>query len=74
MAQKYSSEQKIQQKMFDSAKSIKAATQQIVNDAVTLSKDQFNQQAKKSILKAAKDVLQGTLKRTHSSFTKSPQT
>lgn len=52
MAQRYGSEPKIQQKMMESATSIRGATQQIVNDAITLSKDQMSQQAKKSLLRS----------------------
>lgn len=65
MAQRYGSEPKIQQKMLEAATTIRGATQQIVNDATTLSRDQMSQQAKKSLLRSAKEVLQGTVSELH---------
>ena len=58
LAAKYGSEKNIQDKMLESAKVIKKATQQIVDDAKALHVDQFNQVAKKSLLRSAKEVLQ----------------
>jgi len=65
LAAKYGSEKNIQDKMFESAKDIKKATQQIVDDAKALHADQFDQAAKKSLLRSAKEVLQGTVRELH---------
>jgi hypothetical protein len=65
LAEKYGSEKKVQDKMFSAATEIREAMQQIVTHAQALSTNQFNQEAKKGLLRAAKSVLQGTVQELH---------
>eukprot|EP01087_Luapelamoeba_hula_P004666 TRINITY_DN1459_c0_g1_i1.p1 TRINITY_DN1459_c0_g1~~TRINITY_DN1459_c0_g1_i1.p1 ORF type:complete len:1738 (+),score=380.38 TRINITY_DN1459_c0_g1_i1:131-5344(+) len=65
MAGKFGSEKHIQDKMYEAATSVRGATQQIVDAARALSGNQFDQNAKKILLSAAKDILQGTVKELH---------
>ncbi|KAL6055033.1 hypothetical protein QOT17_017046 [Balamuthia mandrillaris] len=65
MARKFGDEPHIQSKMNDTAGKIKAETSRLTNAAQSISKNQFDQQAKKQLMQTAKEVLQGTVQELH---------
>jgi len=65
MASKYGDQPKIQSGMFETAKTIRGGTSEIVRCGHALQTDNYNKQAKKDLLTASKVVMQGTVRELH---------